>query len=118
MLRIRKLYSEPPVFDPIVFEDGINLILGETTEGNVKTNGVGKSMAVEFINYGLLKRHEDSRVSLIPNETLPYGTLIFLDFEINGKNITTKRSIKDHKCPTLIVDGKTISFTDIEDATK
>lgn len=117
MLRIRKLYSEPQVFDPIVFEDGVNLILGETTEGNVKTNGVGKSMAVEFINYGLLKRHEESRVSLIPNETFPYSTLICLDFEINGKSITTKRSIENHKCPTLIVDGKNTPFTDIEDAT-
>ncbi|WP_323906109.1 DUF2326 domain-containing protein [Aeromonas caviae] len=117
MLRIRKLYSEPSVIDPIFFENGINLILGETTDGNVKTNGVGKSMAVEFINYGLLKRHDESRVSLIPNEILPYSTLICLDFEINGKHITTKRSIKDQKCPTLIVDGKTTSFTDIEDAT-
>lgn len=117
MLRIRKLYSEPSVFDPISFEDGINLILGETTEGNVKTNGVGKSMAIEFINYGLLKRHEESRVSLIPEQTLPRDTLICLDFEINSKPITIKRSVKDHKCPTLIMDGKKIPFTDIEDAT-
>lgn len=117
MLRIRKLYSEPQVFDPISFKDGINLILGETTENNVKTNGVGKSMAVEFINYGLLKRHEESRVSLIPNEAFPYSTLICLDFEINGKPITIKRSIENHKCPILMAGGKTIPFTDIEDAT-
>ncbi|MFD2644130.1 DUF2326 domain-containing protein [Pseudomonas japonica] len=117
MLRIRKLYSEPQVFDPITFKDGINLILGETTENNVKTNGVGKSMAVEFINYGLLKRHEDSRVSLIPSESFPHSTLICLDFEISGKSITIKRSIENHKCPILNVDGKTIPFTDIEDAT-
>ncbi|WP_397379396.1 DUF2326 domain-containing protein [Pseudomonas sp.] len=117
MLRIRKLYSEPQVFDPITFKDGINLILGETTENNVKTNGVGKSMAVEFINYGLLKRHEESRVSLIPSEAFSYSTLICLDFEINGKPITIKRSIENHKCPILITDGKTIPFTDIEDAT-
>lgn len=117
MLRIRKLYSEPQAFDPIIFKDGINLILGETTENNVKTNGVGKSMAVEFINYGLLKRHDESRVSLIPNEALSYSTLICLDFEINGKPITIKRSIENHNCPTLIADGKIIPFTDIEDAT-
>lgn len=117
MLRIRKLYSEPEAFDPITFNDGINLILGETTENNVKTNGVGKSLAVEFINYGLLKRHEDSRVSLIPNEALSYSTLICLDFEINRQPITIKRSIENHKCPILIADGKAIPFTDIEDAT-
>jgi len=117
MLKIRKLYSEPEIFDTIIFQNGINLILGETTEGNVKTNGVGKSMAVEFINYGLLKRYEDSRVSLIPNETFPHSTLICLDFEINGKFITIKRSIENHKCPTLIVDGETRTCTDVEDAT-
>lgn len=117
MIKLKKLYSEPEVINPIVFSDGINLILGETTEGNVKTNGVGKSVAVEFINYGLLKRHEDSRVSLIPKETFPHSTLICLDFEINGKLITIKRSIENNKYPTLIADGKTRVCNDIEDAT-
>ncbi|MFA9440826.1 DUF2326 domain-containing protein [Uliginosibacterium sp. sgz301328] len=118
MLRIKKLYSEPDIFDPIIFNDGINLILGETTENNVKTNGVGKSMAIEFINYGLLKRHEESRVSLVPKEAFPYDAFICLDFEINHKPITIKRSIGNYKCPTLIEDGKTTTFTDIEDATR
>lgn len=35
MLQIKKLYSEPSVFEPIIFEEGFNLILGETTENNV-----------------------------------------------------------------------------------
>ncbi len=118
MLKIIRLYSEPEIFDPITFQDGVNLILGETTEGNVKTNGVGKSMAIEFISYGLLKRHEDSRVSLIPNEAFPHSTLICLDFEINGKSITTKRSIDNYKCPIFFVDGKARVCTDIEDATR
>jgi uncharacterized protein YydD (DUF2326 family) len=45
MLQIKRLYSEPEVFKPILFKDGFNLILGETTKSNVKTNGVGKSLA-------------------------------------------------------------------------
>ena len=98
MLQIKKLYSEPSVFEPITFEEGFNLILGETTENNVKTNGVGKSMAVEFINYALLKRHSDSRVSLIPEKDLSHDTTVCLDFELNGYNITTKRTIKDQEC--------------------
>jgi len=91
MLQIKKLYSEPEVFDPITFKDGFNLILGETTKGNVKTNGVGKSMAIEFINYALLKCHKDSRVSLIPEEDLSRDTIVCLDFELNGHIITSKR---------------------------
>ncbi len=116
MLKIKKLYSEPEVFDTIFFEDGFNLILGETTEGNVKTNGVGKSIAVEFINYALLKRHKDSRVSLIPEENLSHDTTICLDFELNGHIITSKRVINDQECPTLIIDGTIKSYSRLSDA--
>jgi uncharacterized protein YydD (DUF2326 family) len=116
MLKIKKLYSEPEVFEPINFEDGFNLILGETAEGNVKTNGVGKSMAVEFINYALLKRHSDSRVSLIPKEDLSRDTAICLDFELNGHAITTKRVINYQECPVLIIDGKRKTYSRLGDA--
>ncbi len=116
MLQIKKLYSEPEIFDPITFEDGFNLILGETTEGNVKTNGVGKSMAVEFINYALLKRHNDSRVSLIPEEDLSRDTTICLDFELNSHTITSKRVINNQECPTLIIDGVSRSYSRLSDA--
>lgn len=116
MLQIKKLYSEPEVFDPITFAEGFNLILGETSEGNVKTNGVGKSMAVEFINYALLKRQSDSRVSLIPEEDLSHETAICLDFELNGHSITSKRVIKDQEFPTLIIDGQRKTYSRLSDA--
>lgn len=116
MLQIKKLYSEPAAFEAITFEDGFNLILGETTEGNEKTNGVGKSMAVEFINYALLKRHTDSRVSLIPKEDLSHDTTVCLDFELNGHPITSRRIIKDPECPTLIIDGERKSYSRLADA--
>lgn len=116
MLKIKKLYSEPEVFDPITFKEGFNLILGETTEGNVKTNGVGKSMVVEFINYALLKRHSDSRVSLISGKDLSHDTTICLDFELNGHKITSRRVIKHQECPTLIIDGIRKSYSRLSDA--
>lgn len=116
MLQIKKLYSEPEVFEPITFEDGLNFILGEKTEGNVKTNGVGKSMAVEFINYALLKRHSDSRVSLIPEKDLSRDTAVCLDFELNGHVITSKRVIKDQDCPVIIIDGERKTYSRLSDA--
>lgn len=118
MLRIRKLYSEPITFDPIVFKDGVNLIFGEMTEGNDKTNGVGKSMAIEFLNYGLLKKHVDSRVALIPNEAFSQDVFICLDFEIRGKLITTKRCVAAQQTPTIIVDGRETVYASLEDATE
>jgi len=116
MLQIKKLYSEPEAFEPITFEKGFNLILGETTEGNEKTNGVGKSMAVEFINYALLKRHKDSRVSLIPEEDLSRETIVCLDFELNGHAITSRRIINDPECPTLTIDGERKPYSRLSDA--
>src|SRR5690554_4921058 len=115
MLKINKLYSEPEVFDPIFFEEGFNLILGETTEGSKKTNGVGKSLAIEFINFSLLKRYSDSRVSLIPKEDLALDTVICLDFEINGNQITSRRTLSSPDCPVLIVNGKKTSYSKVSD---
>lgn len=116
MLKVRRLYSEPKIFEPIVFEDGLNLILGETTEGSDKTNGVGKSLAIEFLNYGLLKRHVDSRVALIPEKKLPDGITICLDFEIHHHKITSRRSIKNNDYPMLIINGVPKSYSSLSDA--
>ncbi|MCK4922844.1 MAG: AAA family ATPase, partial [Bacteroidales bacterium] len=70
MIRLKKLYSIPKSFEPINFESGLNIILGEKSEGNNKTNGVGKTMSIEFLNFCLLKKTSDSRVTLIPDTVL------------------------------------------------
>ena len=116
MLKVKRLYSEPEMFKPITFVDGFNLIVGETTEGNDKTNGVGKSMAIEFLNYGLLKRHTQSRVARIPEKDLPEGATVYLDFEIGSHKVTSKRIINEHETPTLIIDGKGKSYSTLADA--
>lgn len=116
MLKLNKLYSEPEVFEPIPFEEGLNLILGETTEGIDKTNGVGKSLAIEFISFALLKRHSDCRVSLIPRKDLSDETVVCLDFVLNGYEMTSRRSIKDHDSPILIINGITKNYSNLSDA--
>lgn len=115
-MKIKKLYCQPKIFDPISFHDGFNVILGESTEDDDKTNGVGKSLAIEFIDYGLLKRNSDSRVSLIPNKKIPKDFAVYLDFEINNNQITSIRSVKEPNTPTLIVNGETKVFTTLSDA--
>ncbi len=106
MLTIKRLFSEPSLFDPIVFDNGFNLILGETTENNDKTNGVGKSLCIEFINYALLKDHGRSRVAKIPKNDLPKDFEICLDFEIDDKKLTIRRNIFKEDSPELYVNGK------------
>ncbi|TGG93838.1 DUF2326 domain-containing protein [Natronospirillum operosum] len=106
MLKIKRLYSEPSLFEPIDFFNGFNLILGETTDDSVKTNGVGKSLCIEFINYALLKDHGKSRVSKIPKNDLPEGFEICLDFEVDDKKITIRRNVFKEDFPQLYVNGK------------
>lgn len=106
MLTIKRLYSEPRLFDPIEFTNGFNLILGETTENNEKTNGVGKSLCIEFINYALLKDHGHSRVSKIPKNDLPKDFEICLDFKIDDKKLTIRRNVFKEDHPELYVNDK------------
>lgn len=116
MIRINKLYSEPFSFEPVEFRKGINLILGEKDESSNKTNGVGKSLLVEFINFGLMKDYNRSRLSKIPNTVFSDKTYICLDFFINKNHIIAKRSISEESTPTLLINGIKKNFTSIDDA--
>lgn len=116
MLRLRKLYTEPPTFDAIEFEDGVNLILGEKDDTSNKTNGVGKSLCIEFVNFALLKRFAGSRLSGIPQDAFPHSTKVCLDFVIDGDCYAVKRSIENESEPELIGPSGPLHFNKIEDA--
>ena len=119
MLKIDRLYTQPALIAPILFEAGVNLILGEGDNSSDKTNGVGKSLCVEFINFALMKRKIGSRVSKIPHSKFPKETLICLDFNIGGVPCTIKRSIEDSENPELKYgEDVTIKFDNADDATR
>lgn len=125
MIKLVKLYSLPEVFKPISFKDGINLILGEKvstekvkTRKDKKTNGVGKSMSIEFINFCLLKDAKDSRVMKIPLNKLSEDVKIKLDLLINNKKITITRTKQEHEKPIIEVEGKLTQFSKLDDALK
>jgi uncharacterized protein YydD (DUF2326 family) len=118
MIRLLKLYSNPQIFDPISFEPGVNIILGEKAEGNKKTNGVGKSMSIEFINFCLLTKKDDSRVMKIPDNIFPSDTQIILDLIINDQPISIIRTKKDPDKPIFIIEQNPIYFNSLDDATK
>ncbi|MCP4695530.1 MAG: DUF2326 domain-containing protein [Gammaproteobacteria bacterium] len=107
MIRLIRLYSNPEIFSPMEFERGVNIILGEKVDSRMitgrKTNGVGKSMCIEFINFCLLKKTRDSRVMRIP--------VVELDeqLEKNGRVIKSfgETVLKIHE---LIMGNKTASF--------
>lgn len=119
-IRINRLYGEDDIFDEIIFHDGVNIILGEKYDdlsmAGRKTNGVGKSMSIEFIDFCLLNDYKNSRVSRIPESVLPLDKYIMLDLDIGINRVTIKRNRKDQSTPIVIRNGKAVVFDQINDA--
>ena len=119
-IRISKLYSENNYFDAITFHDGINLILGEkyddSTVAGRKTNGVGKSLCIEFLDFCFLNDYADSRLKKIPDNILPLNENILLDLEIGESKLTIKRNRENESMPLIKRGGKNVSFDKLGDA--
>ncbi|MDO5516193.1 MAG: DUF2326 domain-containing protein [Clostridium sp.] len=119
-MRLIKLYSEGGIFDEIIFHDGVNLILGEkydeTTVQGRKTNGVGKSMSMECLDFCLLSDYAPSRIKRIPTDVLPVEENIMLDIEIGEVLVTIKRNRKNEATPIIIKQGKEVSFNKLDEA--
>ncbi|WP_116789530.1 DUF2326 domain-containing protein [Flavobacterium psychrotrophum] len=116
MIKLKKLYTYPENTKPIYFDTGLNFILGERDGSSNKTNGVGKSMSIEFINFCLLRKKDGSRVLKIPRNVLSPDTLICLDMSIHGKELTILRSIKNADRPEIIVNGNRTTFDTLDNA--
>ena len=119
-IRLNRLYSESNIFEEISFHDGVNIILGEKYDDSSvkgrKTNGVGKSMSIEFLDFGFLNDYEKSRIAKIPKEVFPLEENVILDLDIGDEAITIKRNRKQADQPVIIREGKTVSFDKLQDA--
>ena len=119
-IRLNRLYSESNIFEEISFHDGVNIILGEKYDDSSvkgrKTNGVGKSMSIEFLDFGFLNDYEKSRIAKIPKEVFPLEENVILDLDIGDEAITIKRNRKQADQPVIIREGRTVSFDKLQDA--
>ena len=119
-IRLNRLYSESNIFEEISFHDGVNIILGEKYDDSSvkgrKTNGVGKSMCIEFLDFGFLNDYEKSRIAKIPKEVFPLEENVILDLDIGDEAITIKRNRKQADQPVIIREGRTVSFDKLQDA--
>lgn len=116
MLRIERLYSEPKLFDDLELRAGLNLILGEPSDDSKKTNGVGKSVSMDFLNFALLSRYSDSRIKKVPEEAFPPDARVCIDLDVSGNKVTIKRSREAESKPVIIQDGKPLNFEKLDDA--
>lgn len=119
-IRLNRLYSESNIFEEISFHDGVNIILGEKYDDSSvkgrKTNDVGKSMSIEFLDFGFLNDYEKSRIAKIPKEVFPLEENVILDLDIGDEAITIKRNRKQADQPVIIREGRTVSFDKLQDA--
>jgi uncharacterized protein YydD (DUF2326 family) len=92
MIRIKQFHFSQDIvkgktLEPIVFDEGLNFIVGEKSddkkEGN-KMNGVGKSLLIESINFCLLKKIDESRVSKISDIDVDPSIYFCLKLEIES----------------------------------
>lgn len=119
-IRLNRLYSENNIFEEISFHDGVNIILGEKYDDSSvkgrKTNGVGKSMSIEFLDFAFLNDYDKSRIAKIPKEVFPLEENVILDLDIGDEAITIKRNRKQADQPVIIREGKTVSFDKLQEA--
>ena len=119
-IRLNRLYSENNIFEEISFHDGVNIILGEKYDDSSvkgrKTNGVGQSMSIEFLDFAFLNDYDKSRIAKIPKEVFPLEENVILDLDIGDEAITIKRNRKQADQPVIIREGKTVSFDKLQDA--
>lgn len=119
-IRLNRLYSENNIFEEIIFHDGVNIILGEKCDDKSvrgrKTNGVGKSMSIEFLDFCFLNNYDKSRIVKIPKEIFPLEENIMLDLDIGTEAVTIKRNRKQADKPVIIREGKIATFDKIQDA--
>ncbi len=123
MLRLHKLSADPECFSPIEFQSGVNLILGERSDGvdrqGRKVNGVGKSISIEFLHFALCRQHEKTRVSKIPDGVLPEELVVVLDLTIAETRLQIRRSIANPTQPTIVAaDGSETVFENLEEVNR
>lgn len=95
-VRVIKLYSKDnALFEPIKFEPGFNLILGDRSEGSNKKNGVGKTISIEFLNFMLLADLTKSRLNRIPKRIYEGRSTILLDLQIANSFLTIQRDLSE-----------------------
>ncbi|WP_418642510.1 DUF2326 domain-containing protein [Vibrio chaetopteri] len=99
-MKLSKIYSnQSGYFNPIEFNEGLNVILGEIRLPENKdkdTHNLGKSKLMELIDYGLLKERKNT-FFLFKHYALFEGFVFFYEFKLNsGKYITVRRSVSNN----------------------
>lgn len=120
-MKISKIYSNmPKIFEPIKFNEGFNVILGEIQLHNNKdkdSHNLGKSKLADLIDFGFLKQR--TKEMFLFKHLERFSEFVFY-FEVklnDGKYITIRRSVSDNtKIYIKRHDYNDQNFTRLSDA--
>lgn len=94
VMKLISLSANKPSFHPVIFKDGINIIVGKQVaphnenDGNTY-NGVGKSLTLHLIHFCLGANRIDSFMKKLPDWEFT------LKFEVNGKEYSSIRNTNE-----------------------
>lgn len=120
-MKISKIYSNiPKVFEPIKFNDGFNVIIGEIQLHDDKdkdSHNLGKSKLADLIDFGFLKKRT-KEMFLFKHFDRFAEFVFYFEVKLNdGKYITIRRSVSDNsKIYIKRHDYNNQNFTTLSDA--
>ncbi len=96
-MKLSKIYANDASFKTILFNDGVNIIIGRITHPDEKSSdhNIGKSMLVKIIDFLLLKDYKYG--GFLAGDRFEHYEF-YLEIKLNdGSYVTIKRSLKDIK---------------------
>jgi uncharacterized protein YydD (DUF2326 family) len=99
-MKLSKIYSNNPLFEPILFNDGFNVIYGDVerevvnqSTNEVREHNLGKTSFVCLVDFMLLKKMDKNQLFGKYKEKFA-SFVFFLEIKLNnGKYLTIKRAI-------------------------
>jgi uncharacterized protein YydD (DUF2326 family) len=106
-MKLRRLYTNMPrLRPPIVFHDGLNVVLGEIRHPknlNRDTHNLGKSLLAQLIDFCLLKK-KDKKFFLFRHKDIFEDFAFFLELETpSGTFVTVRRAVETGSKASLML---------------
>ena len=116
MFKLKKLYSNKESFHTIVFNDGLNIIMGKSESFEKKNqkkktlNGVGKSLIIKIVDFCLgSDKNENWEIPL-------EGWIFYLDYILDGEEHSIARKVNNSG--VILLDDEEFKLKDFREELK
>ena len=102
MMILKRIFSKENLFNEVIFNSGINIILGKyNVEGMNKReiNGIGKSSLIRLIDFSLLSDDKKTKYFNSNKYSLFRGYSVTLEFKIGNEEYLIERNFNEPDSP-------------------